>query len=346
MGAVAFAAIAATVTYFVRSGAAREPWDNWKPRRLASSLFMGFALAMVSGLSGGAYETMSDGAAAEHMVNFGLLASSIWWAITFANDRKDQQDMPNQTLQSTARRSAVDEGPADSGPTKLVSGQSFANEAGQPVPSSPAHPSKALPDQGGTRAGRVGASIAALSVIGVLSFLVGAITQADAPSSETSTSHVAETNWTTDSPGSNLSEPWLSPGDCLNYHSVDTWAPALCLNHHAEVISRHIGARSDASCPDSGDIWFSDSWGVYCALVISDNTPEGGHWGIGPVNVNTCLNIDERRLIGKTVCDSHAVPVLHISRGPEVCEAMAFPGPYRYWESVDGSNNYICVAGH
>ena len=140
-------------------------------------------------------------------------------------------------------------------------------------------------------------------------------------------------------------QPWASRATCLGFSASSGWTPTACGSHDAEVLSSHRQARTDQQCPDHTDIWFDDDWGVYCAMVVSDRTPLGGHWGIGPIHGSSCLNVDRTgNLRGKQACNASSLPVLTVATTPDGCEVpWALGNYYIFWEAVDGSSNYLCV---
>jgi hypothetical protein len=138
---------------------------------------------------------------------------------------------------------------------------------------------------------------------------------------------------------------WVQRGDCLDLVRDDLWEPTSCFGHDAEIVSTHRGARSFGVCPNGSDGFFDDDWGVYCSITVSDDTPEGGHWGIGPIHSDTCVDVNRQgHLQGKTTCTASSIPVLTTATTPDGCNVpWAIDDFFVYWESVDGTSNVLCV---
>lgn len=138
---------------------------------------------------------------------------------------------------------------------------------------------------------------------------------------------------------------WTSDGDCLIHAGDGLWEVTACGNHDAEIVTTQEGQRSGLACPAYTDAWFDDEWGSYCALIVTDDTPEGGHWGIGPVDEQTCLKIGRQgRLVEKSACTGNAVPVLTTANSQDECGAHARISDHVvYMTAVDGTSNYLCL---
>lgn len=138
---------------------------------------------------------------------------------------------------------------------------------------------------------------------------------------------------------------WTSDGDCLIHTGDDFWEVTACGNHDAEIVTTQKGRRSGLTCPPYTDAWFDDEWGSYCALIVTDDTPEGGHWGIGPVDERTCLKIDRQgRRVVKSACTDNAVPVLTTTNSQDACAAHPRISDYVVtMAAVDGTSNYLCL---
>jgi hypothetical protein len=135
--------------------------------------------------------------------------------------------------------------------------------------------------------------------------------------------------------------PWLTQDDCLIHVSGDQWQPAHCGRHHAEVTSVRAGDTT-GRC-QFADIGFSDAWGTYCADVVADDTPLGGHWGIGPVHQGDCIELRGDQLRRVAPCSYDTVPVLAITSTGDGCQDWAILGDYFvFYEAGDGSSNVLC----
>jgi hypothetical protein len=140
---------------------------------------------------------------------------------------------------------------------------------------------------------------------------------------------------------------WVTASDCLIHVGAGEWEATACGQHDAEIVFTQGAARSDV-CPGYADSWFGDDWGTYCAMIITDTTPAGGHWGIGPVHTGTCLSVDRQGdLLGKSACVGNALPVLTVASHLDACDVSWALGDYFvYFEATDGTNNYLCVDGY
>lgn len=158
---------------------------------------------------------------------------------------------------------------------------------------------------------------------------------------------IAANNESDDGPLSDTTAtmPWVERGDCLRDASSTAMEQTPCGAHDAVIFAVRRDADSGQGCPSEVDVWFDDAWGVYCALIVTDETSEGGHWGIGPIHNDSCVEIDSRgRLVGKSRCDSRALPVLTTARTTEGCDVPYGRGDgYYYFGASDGTSNYVCI---
>lgn len=140
---------------------------------------------------------------------------------------------------------------------------------------------------------------------------------------------------------------WVDRGDCLISRGGE-WGPGSCSRRDARVIAAKKDKSTGHSCPDETDLWFSDEWGVYCSIVVNDDTPEGGHWGIGPIHDGSCVRINSRgQLKAKSRCTRNAMPVLTTARTGEDCHTLMMRGDRAvYFGAEDGTNNYLCIDGY
>jgi hypothetical protein len=144
---------------------------------------------------------------------------------------------------------------------------------------------------------------------------------------------------------------WQKVGDCLVAADTDgEWLPAPCFDHHAEVVHVARGISSGRRCPAGYDLHFTDDWGLYCVLVVSDDAGEGGGWGVGPLRPGSCVGFDDFGNLVKTLCGRYAgveLEVIDVVVSESMCMTesnyLRYEGDYYIpVAAFDGGRSVLC----
>lgn len=144
---------------------------------------------------------------------------------------------------------------------------------------------------------------------------------------------------------------WVLVGECLVETDGDLWEPAPCFDHHAEVVHVARAVSSASRCPAGSDVSFTDEWGLYCTLVISDDTSSGGNWGVGPLTAGSCVGFDRFGDMTKTLCGRYGggveLTVVEVAPSEELCMTEQNYRRYEgeYYVSLpafDGARQFLC----
>lgn len=146
---------------------------------------------------------------------------------------------------------------------------------------------------------------------------------------------------------------WLRVGECLTETDADEglWVPVPCFDHHAEVVHVARGVSSSGRCPAGSDLNFTDEWGLYCALIVSDETSDGGFWDVGPLAAGSCVGFDRLGDMTKTLCGRYVggaeLTVIDVVLSEDLCMTeqnyLRYEGEYYVpLPAFDGSRQFLC----